>query len=241
MATTSMIGIITSGGKIMATYCHSDGYPDGVGKTLGYYYDNSKKVQQLLTLGKSGISYLGPEIGEKHRLFSPPDEDWTGFYGRDKNERSNEIRTFKDIQDFAKNFDQDYGYVFDPKTKRWLGFNSNGKSIKIPGQKTEIKENKNINLKENYERFFGKMETLDRLGGKTKETVQEEGLSAEQQNFWTRVNSAFSSKYPRRKLENKNGYIQVDGHIVESSKTFFKRSLQEMTMKIRATVQRLGD
>lgn len=98
-----------------------------------------------------------------------------------------------------------------------------------------------MNLKENYERFFGKMETFDKLGGKTGNAIKEDPLTQTQQNFWRRVNSAFTAKYPKRKLENKNGYIQVDGHIVESSQTFFKRSLQEMTTKIRSTLQKLGD
>lgn len=49
-------------------YCHSDGYPEGVGAMLLAHYTDPRKVEAIVALGD--LSVLGEEIGEKH------DFDW---------------------------------------------------------------------------------------------------------------------------------------------------------------------
>ena len=44
MGTRSMIGIVNESGTISASYCHYDGYLDGVGKTLMEFYNNDKQA-----------------------------------------------------------------------------------------------------------------------------------------------------------------------------------------------------
>ena len=73
-ATRSMIGIQEPNGKITATYCHYDGYPEGVGKMLKKFYKNPSVIKKLVTLGKNGISTLGKNIGKKHDFDMPYDE-----------------------------------------------------------------------------------------------------------------------------------------------------------------------
>ena len=80
MATRSRIGIITTQEWTRSVYCHYDGYPTGVGRTLKENYDNGK-VGQLLDLGD--IRFLGTDIGEKPIAEMAPDYDMTSFFIRD--------------------------------------------------------------------------------------------------------------------------------------------------------------
>lgn len=43
MATHSSITVKTSNGKFKTVYCHFDGYPEGVGKTLALHYNSQEK------------------------------------------------------------------------------------------------------------------------------------------------------------------------------------------------------
>ena len=54
--TRSQIGIELPNGKILAVYCHWDGYPEHVGKILKKHYRNANKIKDLLKVGKNGIS-----------------------------------------------------------------------------------------------------------------------------------------------------------------------------------------
>lgn len=134
MSTRSNIGKIQPNGKIIAVYCHSDGYLDGVGKILIKNYTDPKKVDELIKLGKAGISYLGSEIGEKHEWNNPPDESWTGFYGRDRGESGGNYDYFDNLEDVSRSAQQDFTYIFNPETKTWQAFKEN-KPVTIPGQK----------------------------------------------------------------------------------------------------------
>jgi hypothetical protein len=46
MATRSRIGLMLENGTIKHSYCHWDGYPTGVGKTLVEHYSNIEKVKE---------------------------------------------------------------------------------------------------------------------------------------------------------------------------------------------------
>jgi hypothetical protein len=63
MATRSIIAKTQPSGKIKASYCHFDGYPEHNGKILASYYTDKKKINSLLAEGE--ISVLGRNIGEK--------------------------------------------------------------------------------------------------------------------------------------------------------------------------------
>ena len=133
-ATRSMIGIEQPNGKIVAVYCHYDGYPEGVGKMLKKFYKSPAVINKLIKLGKNGISTLGKNIGKKHDFDMPYDEKeklgYTTFYGRDRGEKSNMESKYKDRQDYEDNFDSrsgaEYGYVFSVKDKKWNYYSSRG-------------------------------------------------------------------------------------------------------------------
>lgn len=85
-------------GKVRSIYCHWDGYPEGVGKTLLEHYRDRAKVEELINLGS--ISVLGAEIGEKQDFDEPRDreKDWTLAYGRDRGETDVEAAESDDAE-----------------------------------------------------------------------------------------------------------------------------------------------
>lgn len=57
MSTRCRIGLEKADKTIKSIYCHFDGYPEGVGKTLKEHYNDPAKIEKLLELGD--ISSLG--------------------------------------------------------------------------------------------------------------------------------------------------------------------------------------
>ena len=96
MSTRSGIGI-DCGDHIIGVYCHSDGYPQGVGKILQEHYRDPSKVVSLLNLGD--ISSLDQDIGEKHPFFDRP-KGSTTFYGRDRGDRGTAPRLYATREEF---------------------------------------------------------------------------------------------------------------------------------------------
>ena len=100
MATRSAIGYKTPEGKVRAIYCHYDGYPAGVGRTLENHYQEARKVAQLVELGDASV--LEPKLfGTANHSFDTPDGDVTVFYGRDRGETGVDTREFETVQDFV--------------------------------------------------------------------------------------------------------------------------------------------
>lgn len=100
MSTRSHIGIKDSRG-ITGVYCHFDGYPEGVGKTLLKNYDTEDKVKALIAEGD--MSSLGATIEE------------CDFY---KEEPDTEPYTIPDCEDVREKYYQagrwmDYSYLFE--------------------------------------------------------------------------------------------------------------------------------
>lgn len=139
MSTRSTIGVIQPNGSVIGVYCHFDGYLDGVGKTLNKYYRDPAKVKELMTLGRNGISVLGKEIGEKQDFNKPADRklSWCLFYGRDRGDKKRITYTYNNVSDFKDGFDEDYGYLYDPKSNTWFAFESH-RLVYIPGQSIQL-------------------------------------------------------------------------------------------------------
>ena len=122
--TRSQIGKIDKSGKIVSTYVHYDGYPENMVPLLKNYKD-SKSVDQLLKLGKAGISYLDAKIGDKAMDFSNPEKGITLFYGRDRNEKG-DMTTKADVKNVAKYLKgvanqsgAEYAYLYDERDGKW--------------------------------------------------------------------------------------------------------------------------
>lgn len=113
MGTRSFIGKVQADGKVRAIYCHWDGYPSNNGVLLRDHYSDPVKVDALLDLGD--LSYLAPEIGEKHDFDGPRIEGQCLAYGRDRGEDGIEAKTYNTIPEFlraAQEFGTEYAYLF---------------------------------------------------------------------------------------------------------------------------------
>lgn len=109
MSTNSTISVEV-GDKIFTVYCHFDGYPKGVGKTLFEHYNFIKTVE-LVSFGD--MSSLGKNISPTNSIHShdAPETDVCVFYHRDRNEDFNDTRA--DISDVGSldYMTQEYNYL----------------------------------------------------------------------------------------------------------------------------------
>lgn len=118
MGTRSYIGSLQADGSVRAVYCHWDGYPDGVGRTLREKYTDPSKIEALIDGGD--LSSLGAEIGEKHSFDESPRE-WCTFYGRDRGDWGCKARALEGLDGFIKHATDEgaeYAYLHDRDT--WL-------------------------------------------------------------------------------------------------------------------------
>lgn len=119
MPTRSMIGTIEGSG-VIANYCHYDGYPKGVGKTLTRYYKTPGSVLDLIKDHPFGIEGIDTETGEVIPF-----------------SRGRGIKKYASISDFMKeSWSVDYLYLFFPATGNWA-FYKDGKQINVSESKTE--------------------------------------------------------------------------------------------------------
>lgn len=113
MSTRSRIGLKLENGQVISIYCHFDGYPDGVGKTLRNCYVDRKRVEELISLGDISClaERLAPERWEVHSYDSPK-RDITLAYGRDRGETDVAPHTHQNVNEYLSN-SLDYMYIFD--------------------------------------------------------------------------------------------------------------------------------
>ena len=120
MATRSVIAKTQPSGKIKASYCHFDGYPEHNGKILASYYTDKKKINALLAEGE--ISVLGHNIGKKidfndYQLCHALNQ--CRFYHRDRGEklRKNTVRDASELEEYANDCNAEFVYLF--KENKW--------------------------------------------------------------------------------------------------------------------------
>ena len=125
MGTRSTIAY-KEGNTIRAVYCHWDGYPSFNGRILQNFYQEARKIGQLVELGD--LSSLGAELGVKHPFDERIDADEykdtrCTFYGRDRGEDGVDAKEFGDIQEWLDNYSwSDYAYLWNGT--EWLVHNT---------------------------------------------------------------------------------------------------------------------
>jgi hypothetical protein len=122
MATRSRIGIELTdknGERIVKSiYCHWDGYPEGVGKTLMEHYQDRDKVEKLIKLG--AISFLEASIEKPAgHTFDTPVKGHTVAYHRDRGEEKVPARVDAGVADFFRKDFEQYGYILTEEGE-WL-------------------------------------------------------------------------------------------------------------------------
>ena len=113
MATRCRIGLMLEDGTVKHSYCHYDGYPEGVGSTLVQHYNTEDKVKELVSFGD--MSYLASEIHpEGEHNFEKPEQGVTVFYNRDRGETDVDAKTTSMDEYLSIKYSSciDYLYVF---------------------------------------------------------------------------------------------------------------------------------
>ena len=113
MATRCRIGLMLEDGTVKHSYCHYDGYPEGVGSTLVQHYNTEDKVKELVSFGD--MSYLASEIHpEGEHNFEKPEQGVTVFYNRDRGETDVDsvVTTMDEYLSVQYSSCIDYLYVF---------------------------------------------------------------------------------------------------------------------------------
>ena len=122
MSTRSAIAV-QHGTRVKAVYVHYDGYPEFNGRILNTYYQDSVKVNRLISMGD--ISALGAEIGETIEFRTPLGETPEGlnsqciFYNRDRGEETTWL-SLEDSAHFVKEYSGwgcEYFYLY--KNNQW--------------------------------------------------------------------------------------------------------------------------
>lgn len=126
MSTRSVIAATLKDGTVAAVYCHSDGYLDGVGKTLHEHWQDTREIAKLIGLGN--LSCLGETVGKRHsfekKYNSKTGEIYTTAYARDRGDSQNDnmATIFRSKSDLSRRvlekFDCDWVYLFD-KDEEW--------------------------------------------------------------------------------------------------------------------------
>ena len=127
MATRSRIGLMLEDGTIEHSYCHFDGYPNGVGHTLVENYSEIEKVKELLSFGD--MSFLCAKVNpEGEHSFGNPEKDVTVFYGRDRGESDVDSVTTSMDEYLSVKYSSciDYQYVFSGG--HWWVYDNNDKT-----------------------------------------------------------------------------------------------------------------
>lgn len=127
MATCAGIAVKTEKGY-KTIYCHNDGYPNHMLRTLRDNYNSSELAAKLIELGNA--SFIGKKLEPEYayHCFSCPEPDVSIFYHRDRgddwDECEPELYTLKkDL--FAVYY---YAYIFDGE--KWYGY-KDGKKVTI--------------------------------------------------------------------------------------------------------------
>ena len=127
MSTRSRIGLMLEDGTIKHSYCHFDGYPNGVGHTLVENYSEIEKVKELLSFGD--MSFLCAKVNpEGEHSFGNPEKDVTVFYGRDRGESDVDSVTTSMDEYLSVKYSSciDYQYVFSGG--HWWVYDNNDKT-----------------------------------------------------------------------------------------------------------------
>lgn len=113
MATRCRIGLMLEDGTVKHSYCHYDGYPEGVGETLVQHYNTEDKVKELVSFGD--MSYLASVVHpEGEHNFEKPEQGVTVFYNRDRDETDVDsvVTTMDEYLSVQYSSCIDYLYVF---------------------------------------------------------------------------------------------------------------------------------
>lgn len=128
MSTRSRIGMDIGNNQARTIYCHYDGYPGRVGKTLVEHYKDADKVSELINLGD--LSSLGEEVNpiNPNHSYNNPEPNVCIAYGRDRGETGSDSIVLIADGKFWGVSTEDFNYLFRDGKWYYRGY-SNSKWI----------------------------------------------------------------------------------------------------------------
>jgi hypothetical protein len=118
MSTHCNIVIKTKDNKYKGVYCHFDGYPEGVGKTLKNNFCNEEMANKLIDLGNLSIVANAVRIDPiGQHSYSSPEKGTVVAYTRDRGEEWEDNKPMVNI--LISEFRESYIYLFEDN-KWWL-------------------------------------------------------------------------------------------------------------------------
>lgn len=111
MSTRCSIAVVYTDGSVHSVYCHHDGYPSGVGKTLQEKYNSLDKAEELVAYGNMSAVHgvESPEYYDEPLLVSPS------------------LKTY--IAEHVRLYDSRYDYIFIEG--EWRMIVGSGKNVVI--------------------------------------------------------------------------------------------------------------
>lgn len=129
MATRCLI-LKEDGKSLKGINCHYDGYPDHVGLLLDNYYNTTKMVEALISLGDISVLDKKLEPTTKSHSFDTPEKGVTIAYARDRGEKLEIVQTTrKELEKLAKDNWAEYVYIYNGKVWNVLTLNEKGKLV----------------------------------------------------------------------------------------------------------------
>jgi hypothetical protein len=118
MAVRSFIGKFDK--KITGIYCHNASYPEHHLAILNKYYNNLKKLNNLLALGNLSELEISTACPVGHS-YESRNLNCCVAYGRDRGDKNTKAKTFTYSSFVKKCLDKyDYVYLFDIKNEVWF-------------------------------------------------------------------------------------------------------------------------
>ena len=131
MGTRSTIAY-KEGNKIRSVYCHWDGYLSHNGHILQNFYQEARKIGQLIELGD--MSSLGAQLGAVpiNSVLNVTTADTVcTFFGRDRGEHGVEAREFDTVQAWLAHYNwSEYAYLWNGS--EWLVWQGERDALEQP-------------------------------------------------------------------------------------------------------------
>ena len=130
MGTRSNIGIVNEDASVTAIYCHWDGYPEHVGKTLLKHYNDFDIVCELMDLGDLSCLAENLYCEDNNHSFENPADGVCVAYGRDRGEKNVNSKKFISEVEYKMNGKGvDYQYLFNNGKWYYRNVNKTGSTF----------------------------------------------------------------------------------------------------------------
>ena len=94
-----------------------------------------------------------------------------------------------------------------------------------------------MNLKENYKRFFGDLDQFDNLNRKVVKKQSKPTITEAQNTKFIRLNKYILTHFPNTKLSIKEGFVTVNGVVVDNITDFFNKDYNAQYHTVKKAIR----